>query len=457
MQQNLFRMPTIKTTFWLPNWVIEGLQNRTFERSGSIIRHADNKQIICWLRDQAQKKKSWDIKAVHPFLAIIFSSSKLEQLKDIELMKFIEFIHSIPELADIKFYGGKKSMGQILIKYNRLLEENSKESKKYAKEKRESIIKQYNKSYLPQLRFWLTADKLWLDIEQINKVLSESVYKMKPDKKAIIDFRGQDGKERDVLHEIKVEFEISKGQNKDIEKGKLERVGGILRKANNKEIVVWLQANRVSIPGLDEGATSETDYQAIVEGKGDGNRLTNAQLLEFVQLLYDEPMIKESKYITPVKKALQIKIIYQKMVRNEGVLESDNYLVKKRKSLLNLLNKSFLPNFQAALVRGEFKIPKKNFLDPVEQKKYKEKNKKKDKKKDKKKEQMKEHQAHIRKNYEILSKKSTAKKSTVKKATAKKVTAKKASKKKASKKKTTKKKASKKKASKKKSSKKTKK
>ena len=52
-------MPKLKTSFWLPNWVIEGLKSNEFERAGSIIREADTKQIIY------DYPRNWEIKEIY--------------------------------------------------------------------------------------------------------------------------------------------------------------------------------------------------------------------------------------------------------------------------------------------------------------------------------------------------------------------------------------------------------
>lgn len=107
-------MLTLTTSFWLPQWVLDGLQDAKYERAGSIIRDVTTKQIICWLRDQPFIDDAWEVTDLHPFLTILFSTSTADALKDQDLMNFLRFVHAVPVLVDLDFYGGRVAMGQIL-------------------------------------------------------------------------------------------------------------------------------------------------------------------------------------------------------------------------------------------------------------------------------------------------------------------------------------------------------
>ena len=43
----------VRVEFEVPDEIAQGLANRTLERVGGIIRFADSKQIVDWLRDGA--------------------------------------------------------------------------------------------------------------------------------------------------------------------------------------------------------------------------------------------------------------------------------------------------------------------------------------------------------------------------------------------------------------------
>ncbi|MHA1682988.1 MAG: hypothetical protein ACTSUE_18760 [Promethearchaeota archaeon] len=346
-------MPTIKTSFWLPQWVINGLKKKTYERAGSIIRESRTKQIICWLRDQKFNDDSWQITAVHPFLSMLYSESTLDKLTDEELVGFLRFIHAVPELVNIDFYGGRKSMQSILNKYSRLVMENKKEAKHYAREKRASILRTFNKSFLPQVRFRLTADMLWLDPETMAGILEGGDFRIKG--KKVKAFQKKKRK-RDPVHEIDVEFDIDKTQARHLKSKKLERVGGILREKKSKKIVTWLQAIKVKIPGMEDGDASY-DYKEILLGKQQVDNMPVDQLIALVRWLYKQEVLVKSKYATPLKNALKIVIIHDKIITRDGEKAGQEYANAKRQSMLNLLDKSFLPNVQAAIVRKELKIP----------------------------------------------------------------------------------------------------
>ena len=50
-------MYTIETSFQIPENIVLGLQNRTLERVGGVIREAKSKQVVTWLREGYKASK----------------------------------------------------------------------------------------------------------------------------------------------------------------------------------------------------------------------------------------------------------------------------------------------------------------------------------------------------------------------------------------------------------------
>jgi len=67
--------------------------------------------------------------------------------------------------------------------------------------------------------------------------------------------------------------------------------------------------------------------------------------------------LSESKYGQTLRNAQKIVIIHDKLKKRDGEDKAKEYVSAKRISLLHLLGRSFLPNLQAAFVRGEIKPP----------------------------------------------------------------------------------------------------
>ena len=332
---------------------MKGLETREYERAGSVIRRSDNKRIITWLRDHPTEEEEG--MEFHGFLSILYADSELNKLKPEDLLNFVRFIHEIPELYNLNFYGGRRSMTQVLKKYDNLLDKkDTKETKSYAKEKREPILNLFNMSFLPQLRFRLTADMLWLDDKSLLTVLKEERFSMtgKKGKSA-----KKSSKKKMDPSQIDVTFEISDKHKKDLKKKVLERVGGVLREMDTKKIVIWLNAIHVDLPGEEAIDKDEATFRGIIRGKRSLNCLSDMGMLELARWLSSVKELSESKYGQPLKNALKIVIIHDKLKKRDGEDKANEYASAKRISLLHLLGRSFLPNMQAAFVRGEIKPP----------------------------------------------------------------------------------------------------
>ena len=141
------------------------LQSGEFERIGGIVRRADNKRVVKWLRTGRDLK---DEDSGNPFFRIIAHRADLETLSDEELMEFARFIESSSSLSAASFYRGSRSaVSAILRKYDRLREtQDSTQYRQYAAEKRQSLENIFGRTYLPNLRLQVELGYMTLVVDE---------------------------------------------------------------------------------------------------------------------------------------------------------------------------------------------------------------------------------------------------------------------------------------------------
>jgi hypothetical protein len=350
-------VPELKIPFYLPKWALEGIAAGELERAGSVVRESGTKKIVCWLRDQPHEDAAWETESVHSYLAILYAESALEDLSDEDLVDFVRFVHTVPELYDMDFYGGRSAMDSIVAKYERMLQAGGKrEAQAYARDKRVPILNTFNRAFLPQIRFRLTAGMLWFDVDALSAVLKERRFGSNGGGDVRVQRRSHPEREP---AQIDVTFEISAPLLRDLSSGKLERVGGVLREADTKKVVDWLVGTRVEIAHGDpgKGLDAHGAFTAIVRGRQEVESLDDTELIEFARWLGTVPELADSKYGSPLGSAQTIVGSYDRHGRRDGLAAASEYAHEKRDSLLNLLGRSFLPNIQAALLRGEIRLP----------------------------------------------------------------------------------------------------
>lgn len=140
------------------------LQSGEYERVGGVVRRADNKRVVKWLRigrDTPQPELT-------PFFRIIAHSADLDALTDAELIEFARFVDTNPNLSAASFYSGSRSsVGAILAKYDRLRErQGDGEAAAYAVRKRQALLNIFGRTYLPNLRMQVELGYLELVIDE---------------------------------------------------------------------------------------------------------------------------------------------------------------------------------------------------------------------------------------------------------------------------------------------------
>ncbi len=62
-------MNTVDATFHVPEHIAQGLSNGTYERVGGVVREIESKQVVTWLREVYEDKRSGLIKYFGSFLS----------------------------------------------------------------------------------------------------------------------------------------------------------------------------------------------------------------------------------------------------------------------------------------------------------------------------------------------------------------------------------------------------
>lgn len=141
------------------------LKSGEYERIGGVVRRADNKRVVKWLRTgkDLQEKDSGN-----PFFRIIAHRADLETLSDKELIEFARFIETSNTLSNASFYRGSRSaVKAILTKYDRHVAKlASEEAAHYAAEKRQSLENIFGRTYLPNLRMQVELGYLTLVMDE---------------------------------------------------------------------------------------------------------------------------------------------------------------------------------------------------------------------------------------------------------------------------------------------------
>jgi hypothetical protein len=119
-------MTTVNATFYIPKLIEQGLANGTYERIGGVIREANSKQIVAWLREGSEAGKILesvlpDVGAVSSILNLAISTIGfavvLKRLGAIEkqLQQAQEVLRTIGYKIDISFYANFRSALDLAI------------------------------------------------------------------------------------------------------------------------------------------------------------------------------------------------------------------------------------------------------------------------------------------------------------------------------------------------------
>ncbi len=166
-------MPWIEANmqWFVDDETYERIQSGEYERVGGIVRRADNKRVVKWLRigrDVAQPQQP----AAHPFFRIIAHSADLDSLTDLELIEFARFVNEHPNLAGANFYGGSRApVTAILGKFDRLQGQGDETaSAAYAHEKRQALLNIFGRTYIPNLRMQVELGYIELVMDEEREI-----------------------------------------------------------------------------------------------------------------------------------------------------------------------------------------------------------------------------------------------------------------------------------------------
>lgn len=152
--------------------IAEKLKAREYERVGGVIRRSNNKRIVVWLRQNGEIPTPTGI--TNTVFRIIAHSTDLRNLSDDELIEFGRYINEHPVLSGFNFYSGTRTaVKSIVDKYDRLVIRNKKEAMIYVKDKRNSLVNIFSRTYIPNL-------KHQVELGMINVVYDET--------KNVVDF-----------------------------------------------------------------------------------------------------------------------------------------------------------------------------------------------------------------------------------------------------------------------------
>lgn len=119
-------MPTVNATFYIPKPIAQGLANGIYERIGGVIREANSKKIVAWLREGSEAGKILEsvlpnVGAVSGILNLAVSTVGfavvLKRLGTIELQlqQAQEVLQTIGYKIDLSFYANFRSALDLAI------------------------------------------------------------------------------------------------------------------------------------------------------------------------------------------------------------------------------------------------------------------------------------------------------------------------------------------------------
>lgn len=116
-------MGTVNASFHVPEYIAQGLSNGTYERVGGVIREADSKQVVAWLREAGKLGESVlpQVSAVSSVLNLAVSTMGfivvLKRLGVIEqrLEQAQEILQTIDYKIDLSFYANFRAALDLAI------------------------------------------------------------------------------------------------------------------------------------------------------------------------------------------------------------------------------------------------------------------------------------------------------------------------------------------------------
>ena len=116
-------MTTVNASFHIPEYIAQGISNGTYERVGGVIREADSKQVVAWLREAGKLGESVlpQVSAVSSVLNLAVSTTGfivvLKRLGVIEqrLEQAQEVLQTIDYKIDLSFYANFRAALDLAI------------------------------------------------------------------------------------------------------------------------------------------------------------------------------------------------------------------------------------------------------------------------------------------------------------------------------------------------------
>ncbi|RLB03903.1 MAG: hypothetical protein DRG59_11045 [Deltaproteobacteria bacterium] len=130
--------------------------------------------------------------------------------------------------------------------------------------------------------------------------------------------------------------------------GEYERAGGIIRRSDNKRIVMWL---RQSGEEPKAGITRTLFY--IIAHSWDLNQLTDEELIELGRYINNHEILSSANFYEGSKGAVEAIIKkFDRLLKTKGKETALQYAKEKRKSLLNIFGRTFIPNLKHQVELG---------------------------------------------------------------------------------------------------------
>jgi len=142
------------------------IEKGEYERIGGVVRRADNKRIVKWLRIG----RDISSEAINPFFKVIAHRTDLDALTNEELIEFARFVNATPSLEAANFYSGVKySVHAIVGKYDRLISNSDRtQALEYCDEKRQALLNIFGRTYIPNLRLQVELGYVELFLDEEN-------------------------------------------------------------------------------------------------------------------------------------------------------------------------------------------------------------------------------------------------------------------------------------------------
>lgn len=147
---------------------------------------------------------------------------------------------------------------------------------------------------------------------------------------------------------IYIPFWVEEEVAQKLRTGEYERVGGVIRRSDNKRIVVWLrQKGEIPEPEI----ISNTLFRIIAHST-DLETLTDEELIELGKFINGHKVLSSFNFYAGCKAPVASIIDKYERLYKTDKEKAKNYAHEKRQSLINIFGRTYIPNLKHQVELG---------------------------------------------------------------------------------------------------------